>query len=297
MKTSEIAWQWQGREVVLGLDEEGSGPVILLLPALSSISTKAEMHPLMAQMATKFRVITVDWPGFGTRPRPDFPWRPDALSAFLNHILKKVVPNPHCIIAAGHAAAYVLHALAAEPGLTSCLALIAPTWRGPLPTMANGYPSLFRSICGAIEMPGIGPLLYRLNVNSFVVGMMVSGHVYSDARWLSGERLVQKCAVIAAPGARFASAAFVTGILDRVASRNDFLELATRAGKPSLVIYGEETPKRSRAEMEALATFPNVRTRILAHGKLSVHEEFPEQTAAAILPFLVEGQNQRQAPL
>lgn len=255
------------------------------------------MHPLMAHLAAKFRVVTVDWPGFGTQPRPAMPWRPDALSAFLNHILKAIVRNPHGVVAAGHAAAYVLYSLSVEPGLTSRLALVAPTWRGPLPTMANGYPSFFRSICRAIEMPGIGPILYRLNVNSFVVGMMVSGHVYSDARWLSGERLAQKRAVIAAPGARFASAAFVTGVLDRVTSRNEFLELAARAAKPSLIIYGEETPRRSRAEMEALATSPNVRTTVLARGKLSVHEEFPEQTAAAILPFLLEGRNQRAAPV
>jgi pimeloyl-ACP methyl ester carboxylesterase len=293
MKTTEIVWPWQGREVVLGLDEAGSGPVVLLLPALSSISTKAEMHPLMDHLATKFRVIAVDWPGFGTRPRPAMPWRPDALSAFLNHVLKTVVRTPHCIVAAGHAAAYVLYSLAANPGLTSRLALIAPTWRGPLPTMANGHPSFFRSICRAIEMPGIGPILYRLNVNSFVVGLMVSGHVYSDARWLSGERLAQKRAVIAASGARFASAAFVTGVLDRVTSRTEFLELAARATKPSLVIYGAETPKRSCAEMMALAQLPGFRTARLAKGKLSVHEEFPAQTAAAILPFLVEEQNQQ----
>lgn len=295
MKTTEIVWPWQGREVVLGLDEAGSGPVVLLLPALSSISSKAEMHPLMDRLATKFRAITVDWPGFGTRPRPAMQWRPDVLSAFLNHVLKNVVRSPHCVVAAGHAAAYVLHSLAVNPGLTSRLVLIAPTWRGPLPTMANGYPALFRSICRAIEMPGIGPMLYRLNVNSFVVGKMVAGHVYSDAHWLSGERLLQKRAVIAAPGARFASAAFVTGVLDRVTSRTEFLEHAARAGKPSLVVYGAETPKRSRTEMEALATFPNVRTTVLPRGKLSVHEEFPEQTAAAILPFLVEGQNQGAA--
>jgi pimeloyl-ACP methyl ester carboxylesterase len=278
--------------VVLGLDEAGSGPVVLLLPALSSISTRAEMHPLMEHLATRFRAVTVDWPGFGTQRRPDMPWRPDALSAFLNHILKTVVRNPHCVVAAGHAAAYVLYSLADDPGLTRRLALIAPTWRGPLPTMANSYSSFFQSICGAIEKPGIGPLLYRLNVNSFVVGKMVSGHVYSDARWLSGERLAQKRAVITAPGARFASAAFVTGVLDRVTSRTEFLGLATRAAKPSLIIYGEETPRRSRAEMEALAKLPNVHATILPRGKLSVHEEFPDQTAAAILPFLVEGHNQ-----
>lgn len=288
MQSTEIVWSWQDREVVLGLDEAGSGPVVLLLPALSSISTRSEMHPLMARLAAKFRVVTVDWPGFGTRPRPSMPWRPDALSAFLNHIFKNVVRNPHCVVAAGHAAAYVLYALAADPGLTGNLVLIAPTWRGPLPTMANGYPAFFRSVCHAIEMPGVGPILYRLNVNSFVVGKMVSGHVYSNKRWLSGERLAQKRAVIAAPGARFASAAFVTGVLDRVTSSTAFLELAARANKPSLMIYGAETPRRSRAEMERLAKLANIRTTVLPQGKLSVYEEFPGDTAAAMIPFLSE---------
>ncbi len=288
MQSTEIVWSWQGREVVLGLDEAGIGPLVLLLPALSSISTRSEMHPLMQRLATNFRVVTVDWPGFGTRSRPAMPWRPDALSAFLKHVLKNVIRRPLCIVAAGHAAAYALYSLAADPGLTSCLVLIAPTWRGPLPTMAKGHPSFLRSICHAIEMPGIGPVLYRLNVNSFVVGKMVSGHVYSDRRWLSGERLAGKRAVIEAPGARFASAAFVTGVLDRVTSRTDFLELARRAARPSLVVYGADTPRRSRAEMEALAELPNVRTSILPHGKLSVHEEFPDDTAAAIIAFIAE---------
>ena len=46
--------------------------------------------------------------------------------------------------------------------------------------VAGGERPFFAKIRSAIEMPGIGSLLYRLNVNSFVVGKMVAGHVYSD---------------------------------------------------------------------------------------------------------------------
>ena len=166
-------------------------------------------------------------------------------------------------------------------GMVDRLVLIAPTWRGPLPTMAGGDRPFFAKIRGAIEMPGIGPLLYQLNVNRFVVSKMVAGHVYSDASWLTGERLVEKRQVIDAPGARFASAAFVTGSLDRVASRTDFLALAVRAAVPTLLVYGAETPSRSRSEMEALAALPGV-------GKLSVHEEFPDDVSAAVTPFITQ---------
>jgi pimeloyl-ACP methyl ester carboxylesterase len=286
MITRELRWSWQDREVVLGLDEAGRGPLVLLLPALSSISTRAEMHPLMERLQAKFRVAALDWPGFGSAPRPALAWTPDALSAFLTHALAGIGDRPHGVVAAGHAASYVLHHAALHPGFTDRIALVAPTWRGPLPTMAGGDRPLFAKIRRLIAMPGLGHVLYRLNVSSFVVRRMVSGHVYTDPAWLTGERLASKRKVMDAKGARFASVAFVTGGLDRVAARAEFLQLAGRAGVPILLAYGGETPRRSLAEIEALAALPAVTTARLAHGKLSVHEEFPDEVAAALQPFL-----------
>jgi pimeloyl-ACP methyl ester carboxylesterase len=282
----DFQWSWHGQRLVLGLDEAGDGALVLLLPALSSISTRGEMRPLMERLASRFRVTAIDWPGFGTRPRPNVCWTPDALSTFLENVLENVVGRPHGIVAAGHAASYVLHCASRRSGITDRLVLIAPTWRGPLPTVAGGDRPFFAKIRRAIETPGIGSLLYRLNVNSFVVGKMVAGHVYSDPTWLSGERLIEKRQVIDAPGARFGSAAFVTGALDRISSRANFLALAGRATVPIFLIYGAETPSRSRAEMDALAAAPGVQTERLQRGKLSVHEEFPDDVASFVGPFL-----------
>jgi pimeloyl-ACP methyl ester carboxylesterase len=190
--TRDFQWSWRGQDLVLGLDEAGAGPLVLLLPALSSISTRGEMRPLMERLASQFRVVAIDWPGFGTRSRPNVRWTPDALSTFLEHVLEQVVGRPHGIVAAGHAASYVLDCASRRSGITDRLVLIAPTWRGPLPTVVGGDRPFFAKIRSAIETPGIGSLLYRLNVNSFVVGKMVAGHVYSDPAWLSGERLIEK---------------------------------------------------------------------------------------------------------
>jgi pimeloyl-ACP methyl ester carboxylesterase len=283
---NELRWRWQDHEIVLAFDEAGAGPLVLLLPALSSISTRAEMHPLMQRLAAQFRLIALDWPGFGTAPRPPLRWTPDALSAYLGDALAKLGERPHAVIAAGHAATYVLHHAAGHPGLTDRIALVAPTWRGPLPTMTGGDRPLFGKIRRAVELPVLGPLLYRANVSSFVINRMVAGHVYSDPAWLNAERLAQKRRVVDADGARFASVAFVTGGLDRVADRAAYLELARRAGAPMLVVYGAETPRRSLAEMEALALIEGVATVHLARGKLAVHEEFPDEVAAALRPFL-----------
>ncbi len=133
-------------------------------------------------------------------------------------------------------------------------------------------------------------LSVKKSINSIVdvVSKMVAGHVYSDPAALSGARMADKRKVVAAPGARYASAAFVTGGLDRVATRDDFMALAARTASPILLVYGAETPPRSRAEMEALAALPGVRTERLLRGKLSVHEEFPDDVYAAIQPFFAE---------
>jgi pimeloyl-ACP methyl ester carboxylesterase len=286
MNTRELQWRWQDRDIALAYDEAGEGELLLLLPALSSISTRAEMHPLMTRLAAQFRVVALDWPGFGTAPRPPLHWTPDALSAFLRDTLTRLATRPHAVVAAGHAATYVLDHAARHPGFAERIALLAPTWRGPLPTIAGGERPLFGKIRRAVELPVLGPLLYRVNVSSLVIRRMVTGHVYSDPAWLDAARLAQKRRVVDAKGARFASAAFVTGGLDRVADRTQFVELAHRAGVPMLLVYGEETPPRSRAEMEALALTAGVETVRLPRGKLSVYEEFPDEVAAALLPFL-----------
>jgi len=259
---------------------------VLLLPALSSISTRREMHPLMRRLAMQFHVVALDWAGFGTGPRPDMRWTPAALSAFLAHALQAFGVRPYGVVAAGHAATYLLHHAAHHPGFADRLILVAPTWRGPLPTMMGGDRPFFAKLRRLIELPVLGPSLYRLNVSPFVVRRMVSGHVYSDPAWLAGERLRDKRKVMDAAGARFGSVAFVTGGLDRAASRAEILDLAGRAGAPILVVYGTETPRRSLAEMEALGRLPGVETARLARGKLALHEEFPDDVVAAMLPFL-----------
>lgn len=272
--------------VTLGLDEAGDGPSVVLLPTLSSISTRAEMRPLFDRLAPEFRVSMVDWPGFGDQARPRADWSPQALSIFLGWFLREIVPPPHRIVAAGHAATYALHQAADAPDTIDRLVLLAPTWRGPLPTVMGGERPWFSRVRAAIDDPAIGPFLYRLNVSRFVLTRMARGHVYSDPRWLTGKRLAAKRTVTRARGARHASVRFVTGALDRVASRAAFLALARGANVPILLVYGNETPPRSRAEIEAMADLPNVCTARLAKGKLAIHEEFPEVVANRVTPFL-----------
>jgi len=142
-----VIWSWGGHEVRVGYDRLGVGRVVILLPALSSISTRREMKPLQERLASDFATVGIDWPGFGDKPRPPIAWQPAAYAAFLRYVLTHVATHPLTTVAAGHAASYALSAAAASPNSAGILCLIAPTWRGPLPTMMgdvgweNGLPA------------------------------------------------------------------------------------------------------------------------------------------------------------
>ena len=118
--------------------------------------------------------------------------------------------------------------------------------------MGKKHP-MFAQISRMVDWPVVGDLLYRLNVNRFMVRKMALGHVYAKSRTLSDAQFEEKMAVTRASGARYSSVRFVAGELDPMPSREAFLTAARQVNDPILVVYGAETPPRSRAEMEALA--------------------------------------------
>lgn len=282
----KIDWSWQGKALQLGVTAMGAGPKILLLPALSSISTRGEMRPLQKLLSARHATISVDWPGFGDGPKPSVDWRPEAYRAFLDHILTQVAPKPVATIAAGHAAAYALQQAEAAPGSTGALCLIAPTWRGPLPTMSGKPSAAFEWFARLVDHDGIGALVYGLNVNPPVILMMARGHIYANPAFLTPPLFAEKLAVARARGARHASVRFVAGLLDPAKNLTSFLAGARRVRDPVLALYGANTPRKSRADMDALAGLPHVERVILPRGKLAAHEEFPEAVEAEIRAFL-----------
>ncbi|SEB05953.1 alpha/beta fold hydrolase [Rubrimonas cliftonensis] len=281
MTEATLDWRIDGEKLRLGLTRRGDGPLALLLPALSSISTRAEMGPLAERLAPRFQTLAVDWPGFGDLPRPRRAWSRADMAAFLAHLLAEVAPRPALVVAAGHAAGYLL----AHPDRDAFdrAALIAPTWRGPLPTMLARRPDWLARVRAAVDAPVIGPMLYALNLSRPVIRRMARGHVYADPAFLAPDRFPAKLAVADAPGARFASVRFVTGALDPFDDGATFRAAGAALGARLTLVWGAETPGKSRAEMGALADAAGVTPTIVAGAKLGVHEERPNETATAIL--------------
>lgn len=271
----------------------GHKPPALLLPALSSVSTAHEMDGLGAKLADRLTCTILDWPGFGDGPAVETPLTPETMRAFLDVQLSQAGEGPIVAIAAGHGATYLAEAARRHPGRLARLVLIAPTWRGPLPTMLKGrMPDLPHRVRTTLERPGLGPLLYRLNVSRPVVSRMMRAHVYADPASVTEELLNAKLALTRRPRSRFATAAFVTGELDPVQSRAAFLALFEGDLPPVLMIRPEQAPPRSAAEMDALTETGRV-TTVHVPGALSAHEEHAEIVGSAIETFLDRIESER----
>jgi pimeloyl-ACP methyl ester carboxylesterase len=248
----------------------------LLLPALSTVSSRGEWKPLAEAVADQRQLVSFDWPGFGDSDRPAMPYDAallrSALQAVLSYLRTTTRQRP-TVIAAGHSASVALGLAAEWSGLWQELVLVAPTWRGPLPTM-TGWPSQrFGWLRRLVAAPWIGPALYRLNTSRAVLGLMLRRHVWVDPALLTPARIREQQLLARRPGARFASVAFVSGGLDPSTEQGWWLQQARLLQCPLQVVLASESPPRSKKEMEALAWEAADQLSVIP-GRLGLHQEF-----------------------
>ena len=280
----EYIWSWENQQLRVVYETLGTGSPLLLLPAFSTVSMRSEMAELAQLLSEHFQVFAVDWLGFGQSSRPSLDYRPELYQHFLGDFVKSVFNTPITVVAAGHAAGYVLQLAVKEPSAFSRIALLAPTWRGPLPTM-GANPQIAKMVRGLVRSPILGQALYQLNTAPSFLSFMYRRHVFTDAAKLTPSFVDNKWRNTQQPGARFAPAAFVTGNLDPVHSQSDFLTLAQHLSIPLMVVIGESSPPKSRAEMDAVAALTGVKSAVIP-GSLGLHEEYPQAVMEAVRDFL-----------
>ncbi|MEH2080132.1 MAG: alpha/beta hydrolase [Nostoc sp.] len=285
----EYIWNWENQQLRVVYETLGKGSPLLLLPAFSSVSTRLELGELAKLLAPNFQVVAVDWPGFGESSRPSLNYRPKIYQQFLEDFVKAVFNTPITVVAAGHAASYVLQLAVKQPATFSRILLLAPTWRGPLPTMGASQ-QIAGIVRELVRSPILGQALYKLNTTQSFLSFMYRRHVFSDAAKITPSFIEKKWHTTQQSGARFASAAFVTGNLDAVHEQSAFLELVQSLTVPLMVVIGESSPPKSREEMNALVALPGVRSVVIP-GSLGLHEEYPAVVLEAVQDFLFSSKN------
>jgi pimeloyl-ACP methyl ester carboxylesterase len=278
-------WNFSGKQYQVVYEIIGQGNPVLLLPAFSTVSSREEMKGIAQILATQYQVTVLDWLGFGESQCPPVDYNPLLFEQLLSDFVKSIFNSPIVLVAAGHASGYALKLTQNNPSIVSKLILVAPTWQGPLRVM--GLPDGVRNgIKNIVRSPLLGQTLYYLNTTPAFLRLMYKRHVYVDETKLTPEFIAQKHQITSKNGARYAPAAFVTGAIDPVANREEFLNLLSSVSMPVLIILAENAPPKSKAEMIAMAELEQVQT-VRLPGTLGIYEEYPEEVSEKIKQFLV----------
>jgi pimeloyl-ACP methyl ester carboxylesterase len=172
----QFLWSHQGQTFPIVYETLGQGSPVLLLPAFSTVSTREEMRGLAEQLAPHFQVLAIDWLGFGQSARPGLNYQRSLYRELLQDFVSQVFDVPVAVVAAGHAAGYVMQLAAQKPLVWSKIVLVAPTWRGPLPTMGASA-SVAGMVRGLVRSPLLGQILYKLNTTPSFLSWMYRRHV------------------------------------------------------------------------------------------------------------------------
>jgi pimeloyl-ACP methyl ester carboxylesterase len=277
-------WHFSSKQYQVVYETIGQGNPVLLLPAFSTVSSRAEMKGIAQILAARYQVTVLDWLGFGESECPPVDYDSVLFQHLLGYFVKSMFNQSIMLIAAGHASGYALKLAQDNPSIVSKLILVAPTWQGPLRVM--GLPDGVRNgVKNLVRSPLFGQTLYYLNTTPSFLRLMYKRHVYVDETKLTPEFIAQKHQITSKNGARYAPAAFVTGAIDPVTKREEFLQLLSSISIPVLIILAENSPPKSKAEMEAMAESERVEA-VKLPGTLGMHEEYPEAVAETIQNFL-----------
>ncbi|KAG9451306.1 hypothetical protein H6P81_011271 [Aristolochia fimbriata] len=309
-KTGSWQWRYQDNSVNIYYEEHEAETLnsnktknVLMIPTISDVSTVEEWRTVAKDIVMRngevhWQATIVDWPGLGFSDRPSIDYNADVMEKFLVEFINASNSpliqsgNDLVIIAGGHAATIALRA--AKKGLVkpSAIAAVAPTWAGPLPIVFgrnSDMESRYGLLRGALRTPAVGWMMYNVLVsNEKAIESQYKSHVYADPENVTPSIIENRYALTKRKGARFVPAAFLTGLLDPVKSREEFLELfASMEGKmPILVVSSSGSPKRSKAEMEALRGAKGVSKFVEVPGALLPQEEYPLFVAEELYKFL-----------
>uniref|UniRef100_A0A164XKX0 AB hydrolase-1 domain-containing protein n=1 Tax=Daucus carota subsp. sativus TaxID=79200 RepID=A0A164XKX0_DAUCS len=292
-------WQWKFKENSINIyyeehEKESTEPTknILMIPTISDVSTVEEWRLVAKDIVQQvgkvnWRATIIDWPGLGYSDRPKLDFNADVMEKFLVDFINS--PNSPIsslgddlvIFGGGHAATIAVRAVKKNLVKATGIAAVAPTWAGPLPIVFgrdSDMETRYGLLRGTLRAPAVGWMMYNVLVsNEKSIESQYKSHVYADAKNVTPQIIESRYELTKRKGSRYVPAAFLTGLLDPVKSREEFVELfAELQGKlPVLVMSSTGAPKRSKAEMEALREAKGVSRYVEVPGALLPQEEYP----------------------
>jgi len=275
----------RSHELRLASSSTGTGEPVLLIHGFGA-SSYSWRH-IVAPLAQKFRVITIDLKGFGDSPKP----RDDAYSVYeqarlvRNFILDNDLKNLHIVghsYGGGVALAVSIYLAASNPELQKSLVL-----------MDNiAYPQELPEFVKVLATPILGPLLIHALPDTLQVKALLK-KVYFDDKLIPQSAIDHYAANLAKPNAKYATLTTARQIMpsDLQEFSNNYASLRI----PTLIIWSREDEIVPLSIGQRLhENLPNSRLVVLNNVGHAAQEEKPALLLPHLLDFL-EAESHRAA--
>lgn len=264
---------------------KGVGEPLVLLHGIYVGASSYEFHRVFDHLAQDFRVYAPDLLGFGLSDRPPLVYTPALYDELIQDFLLQVVgagDHPASVVASSLAAAFTIRAAAERPGLFARLALIEPTG---IERLAEARESVGRTLAlNLLRSPLLGQAIYNLIASRPSIRYYLRSQTYADPALVSDDVLDLYYTMAHQPGARFAPASFIAGMLNTPVSA-----AFTLLKQPILLCWGKDA---RFAPLETAGAFreanPRAELRVFDCGGLP-QVELPAELAASVAEWVRAG--------
>jgi pimeloyl-ACP methyl ester carboxylesterase len=137
-----VPWAWEAR---------GQGPYVCLFHG--TFGSRAIWDSTVAELANRYRCVTVDWPGHGGSGFDPAGWTVDDLVRGVQLLLKDLDIERAVLVGISQGGAISLRVALARPDLVTALVTVAAGPDGPAPEVAAGLAKLGGELATAADEP------------------------------------------------------------------------------------------------------------------------------------------------
>ncbi len=261
---------------------KGKGAPLVLVHGVYAGASSYEFRRIFDLLAQQYRVYAFDLLGFGLSERPPLVYAPVLYEQLIADFVREVVggaDHPVKVIASTLGAAFTIRTAAERPGLFERLVFIEPTGYEEL-TSATVTP-LRRAVLALLRSPLLGQGIYNLIASRPSVRYYLKSQTYADPNAVSDDMVDYYYTMAHQPGARYAVASFLSGMLNTpVGSMYPLLK------QPILLCWGKDA-KFTPLENARLfrQSNPRAELRVFDCGGLP-QDELPAEFLNEVLSWL-----------
>ena len=256
-------YRWRGFDI--GYTEAGDpeDPDVILLHGINPTASSHEFHRIVGPLSEDHHVIAPDLPGFGHSDRPPLLYSASLYETFVADAVADLTDGDPLVVASSLTAAYT--ASAARKVGVERLVLVCPT-----DSTGREQRVWLR---GLLRTPVLGEAAFNMTVSEAAIRYLNADHRYYSTDTPPEEVLGYEWQTAHQPGARFAPASLVAGVLD---TEDHIEDVLAELDSPVTLVWGRNSDLVPLAEGRAIAEVGDTNLVVFDRAKLRPHAEHPE---------------------